>query len=535
MGRVLRHPGRLGAPSRLLPWFLLVCVACARDPEDPLVRAARGVSTERIDEVGRRLSDDRMAGRYYASPEADSAALYLLQRLRELRAPLVQRSENLLGSHPASFVHHFNLTLYRLGSGTRLSTMRRGHERSAQLGHDFAPLLFGREGQVSGRVATLRGRLADLRHTRAPVRGRIVIVRAEEVLRPGVPVEAALYAASRALEDMGAAAVLFTGSPELLDSPASTYPTRLPPSLGALTGSRRGMQQNLHADRLALAAQAQCWHEAPERTLPALVVRDTWTGRLQADEEIILQVDLQPEVSLGQNVLVGFRGSRRPNELVVLAAHYDQSGVNPEGEVLNGANDNASGVAALVEVAAALAAVHDGLERSVLLAFLSGEKPGLLGSEMLLQDLGRLLGEEAHPVAMLSLRAVGRNGQQPLFVVGGSTWPLLEAVLERYDRRDLLLGPPLALQPLPQAARLTGSLDLTPGRDSSELTFRRAGIPSLLLNDGLDPAEYGRAEDDWKYVDADKVARVARLVFRTSYDLATDLRPAALPASVRPQ
>jgi hypothetical protein len=48
-----------------------------------------------------------------------------------------------------------------------------------------------------------------------------------------------------------------------------------------------------------------------------------------------------------------------------------------------------------------------------------------------------------------------------------------------------------------------------------------ADIPALLLNDGLDPRLYGQPEDDWERVDVDKVTRVARLVFRSVYDLAS--------------
>jgi Zn-dependent M28 family amino/carboxypeptidase len=264
-----------------------------------------------------------------------------------------------------------------------------------------------------------------------------------------------------------------------------------------------------------------------------MVVRRAWASRLPAHDAVILQIDLHPEVSLGQNVLVGFRGSERPHELIVLGANFDHAGVNAEGETLNGANDNATGVAALLEVAAALTQVHEHLQRSVLLAFFSAERAGQQGSSMLIEDLPRLLGEEAHAVAMLSLRALGRNGHRPLLLLAGETYPTLAAVVRRYDRRELLQGPPLGLQTLPETRLATAGHELVGTREGDDVPFRRAGVPSLLLNDGLDPELYGQPDDDWKYVDAEKVARVARLVFRASYDLATDLRPTALPASTR--
>jgi Zn-dependent M28 family amino/carboxypeptidase len=267
-----------------------------------------------------------------------------------------------------------------------------------------------------------------------------------------------------------------------------------------------------------------------------LVVRSSWAGRVQNGDALTLSVDLEPEVSFGENLLVGFRGSSRPGEIVVLGATYDAGGVNASGQVLNGADDDASGVAALLEVAGAVNAVRSQLQRSVLLAFFSASTAGLQGSEMLLDDLPRLLGSVSRPVAMLGLRAVGRNGRRPLLVLGASESPALAGLLEKVDRRETLFAAPLGLERAGPSAPRQASVVLDPSavRGSDYSTFLRAGIPSLLLNDGLDPELYGHPDDDWKYVDSDEVTRVARLAFRFAHALATDVRVEALPASSRP-
>ena len=69
-----RHPGRpprrhAAPPTAAL--LLLALSACSRAPVDPLERATHGISVQRIQDVGRKLAADDMAGRYYASPEAD--------------------------------------------------------------------------------------------------------------------------------------------------------------------------------------------------------------------------------------------------------------------------------------------------------------------------------------------------------------------------------------------------------------------------------------------------------------------------------
>ena len=51
----------------------------------------------------------------------------------------------------------------------------------------------------------------------------------------------------------------------------------------------------------------------------------------------------------------------------------------------------------------------------------------------------------------------------------------------------------------------------------------------MLFNDGLDPYLYGQPEDDWKRIDARKVARVARLVFRMTCDLTQQAETPAVP------
>src|SRR5262249_35625001 len=160
--------------------------------------------------------------------------------------------------------------------------------------------------------------------------------------------------------------------------------------------------------------QAETWRDADERTVPALVVRSSWSDRVQDGDPVRLEVELRPEVSLGENVLVGFRGSTRPDEVLVLTASYDGAGVNAAGDVLKSANDSGGSVAPLLEVPAAPAECRQGLQRSVVIAFTSASRAGLQGSESLLHDWSLLFGKESRPVDMVALRGVGRDDGNPL-------------------------------------------------------------------------------------------------------------------------
>jgi hypothetical protein len=503
---------------------------CSRPREEPVAAAVRSLTAESIGRHGRALSGEELAGRYYASPEADSAAAYILSQLRAARLQPVQRAENLLGAHPACFAHHFSVTLHRVTPLTRLSARSGRNERNAQLGYEFMPLVFARGGEIDGTVTWIprTGLPGDLGPR---VRDRIVLV-PPDVWRADAetPIAARLYRLARRLEEQGARAVLFAGDTDLLYNDASTFPSLLTPELRAAVFSARGSLTNLHADRASLTAQADAWRHAPAPTLPAAVVRSSWASRLQEGDALQLGIGLAPEVSLGQSILAGFRGHSRPEEIVMLTAHYDHTGINADGDVLNGADDNASGVAALLEIARTLPQLVPALERSIVIAFLSGERQGLQGSEALIGDLPRLLGPEVRVVANLSLRAVGRNAARPLLLHGGNEHPLIASVFDAYNNRESLLAAPLALQREALRSSINPG-DAAQVRASAHLAFGRAGIPSVLVNDGLDASLYGQPDDDWKYVDSDKVARVARLCFRAAYDLATQSRPAALPAS----
>jgi hypothetical protein len=532
-----RGPNRRTSTIRFARWAMALaigCVGCSRPADNPVDRAAARIAADRIDTFGRKLSGDDMEGRYYASPEADTAASFIVARLRQLRIASRPRAELVLGPEPATFVHQFSVTLYRIGDGTRLDALGPGNERAAVLGGDYLPLVFARSAVVEAPVVRVDAKML-LATAASPLAGRIALLpHALEAQESGESREATLYRLAFHLQEAGAAAVLLGGGADLLHTSAAVYPSYLTPELQVASTSARGTAANLHADRLSLVAQAQAWRDAPRRTLPAAVVRSAWLERLQDDDRVRLQVDLDPEVSLGQNVLVGFRGRSRPDEIVVVGTNYDHAGVNAAGDVLNGADDNASGVAALLEVAGALYQVRDSLQRSVLLVFFSAGRQGLQGAETLLHDLPQLLGTGTRPVAMLSLRGIGRNGSHPMLLVGADRSPGLAAMLEKFDTRERLRGAPLLLQRAGEESVGMARLEIVPSHASEHLSFARGGVPSILLSDGLDPMLYGQPEDDWKDVDPDKVARVARLVFSATQALAADLHTPTAAAAARP-
>src|SRR5690606_4458340 len=85
----------------------------------------------------------------------------------------------------------------------------------------------------------------------------------------------------------------------------------------------------------------------------------------------------------GANIIGLVEGTRVPDRYFVVTAHYDHVGVH-DGQIHNGADDNASGVATLLELAARLKAEPP--QHSVLFVALDGEEPGLLGARAFVES-----------------------------------------------------------------------------------------------------------------------------------------------------
>ena len=183
----------------------------------------------------------------------------------------------------------------------------------------------------------------------------------------------------------------------------------------------------------------------------------------------------------GVNIVGVVRGRRAPDRYIVITAHFDHLGVR-DGQIFNGADDNASGVAALLAVAARLSANPP--EHSMVFAALDAEETGLNGSQAFLKD---------PPVARdaivmnVNLDMVARDAKNVLFAVGTSHYPFLKAYLKDVAR------PPVVLRLGHDMPNVKGEADWT--RDSDHYPFHQAGIPFVYF--GVeDEAQHHRATDD---------------------------------------
>ncbi|MBI2073124.1 MAG: M20/M25/M40 family metallo-hydrolase [Gemmatimonadetes bacterium] len=204
------------------------------------------------------------------------------------------------------------------------------------------------------------------------------------------------------------------------------------------------------------------------------------------------------------------------NEVVVIGAHYDHLGksvfgsLDPDsvGVVHNGADDNASGTTALLEIARRLKARQARSARTIVFVAFSGEELGLLGSTYYVKHPARPL---SATYAMVNLDMVGRLGTRKLTVFGTETAKEFPALL------DSVAGT--------YQIAITGTGDGY-GRSDQE-SFYTQDIPVLHFFTGVHE-DYHRTTDDWQKIDFPGLVKVAEVASDLAWRLATRTAPLTL-------
>jgi len=198
---------------------------------------------------------------------------------------------------------------------------------------------------------------------------------------------------------------------------------------------------------------------------------------------------------------------------VLVTAHYDHLGVGGSGEgdrTFNGANDNASGTACVIEIASALASLPERPRRSIVFMAFFGEEEGLLGSRYY---VGHPLFPLGKTVAQVNLEIMGRTDDDSGPRVGqvnatGFDYTTITEALRR-------AGEEAGVQVLKDEK----SSDSYYGR-SDNAPFAAAGIPAHTLSVGYGFPDMHRPGDEWQKLDYDNMVKVARAVALGIYRLA---------------
>ena len=468
-----------------------------------------------------------------------------------------------LGLEPAngdSFLSSFDLIVPTLGpdNDNYISVIIDGTPLAPpQLGSDFYPERFSGSSVISAQELLFIGFgifAPDLDHDdydNVDVTGKIVVILNHE---PGEfdsespfdgavpsehsrPIRKAMEAKRR-----GAVAVLFVN--DLHNHNAQVM-------------SRARMDRTWPSDpRLTPRYELGVWVDATE--LPVLNISTDLASRLlrtsranlralaeQAEtknfkpESVELDISISAEINrerLSQdNVIAAIKGSdpQLQEEWIILGAHLDHEGANGV-RIYRGADDNASGVAGLLEIAEAYAlAAHEGSRprRSVMFAAWNSEERGLLGSwSYTEQPLAPL----SNTIALLNMDMIGRNEEIPSR--GGSRFrglPTQTAVSN--ENAVNILGYSFSLD-LQRAVEIANNVDLTLRfrydhsssnllRRSDQWPFLSKGVPALFVHTGLHP-DYHTYRDQPEKLNYEKMARIVKMVHQLSWNLSQqNLRP----------
>lgn len=218
-----------------------------------------------------------------------------------------------------------------------------------------------------------------------------------------------------------------------------------------------------------------------------------------------------------ENIWAFIEGSEKPNEIVVVSAHYDHVGVK-KGEVYNGADDDGSGTVALLEIAQAFQKAKKeghGPKRSILILHVTGEEHGLYGSSYYSKNP---LFPIANTVADVNIDMVGRRDElhkdsnNYIYLIGSDylssdLYKICEDVNSKYVHLNL-------------DYKFNDRKD--PNRfyyRSDHYNFAKYGIPVVFLFNGVHE-DYHQATDEVSKIEFDALSKRTQLGFSIAWEIA---------------
>jgi len=472
--------------------FGLATVACSQPGAELSAQTdqsvADAVATITVADLQARigaLAHDSMRGRNTPSPELEKAARHIGRRFREFGLQAIE---------DGSYLQDYPLTFTALATSAEQSVRIDG----AGGGDLPSAAIIVVPGARFGRVdAPIRTTSADDRSSLGGV------VAAVHVTQPGLQ---RAFADVRGIIDRGAEGVLL-----VVDAPDAYF---------------RGLRRFFDREQMALGVADEV--PAPvvlvSRSALAPALGDAIAqGRTIDGYEAVLRTSSLIRETSAPNTIGWIEGSDPDlrHEFVVFTAHMDHVGIGRPvngDSIFNGADDDGSGTAAIIELAEAYASMEAAPRRSLVFMLVSGEEKGLLGSEWYSE----------HPifplestVANVNIDMIGRNWRDTVVAIGrdeSSLGSTLEAVVARHPE----LGLTMIDDPWP---------DENFYFRSDHYNFARKGVPVLFFFTGTHEDYHGVGDESDRIL-YDKTARIARLIFHLGLEIANaDGRPEWDPAA----
>lgn len=469
-----------------------------------------GIVPDRYRDSVRFLASDQMKGRLTGTPELEKAARWIAARFKAL------------GLRPAAATGYFQrftvTTSASPGKGNRLSWAINGAQaKHAALASDFTPFNFSGNGKASGPVVFAGYGITAPEYgyddyAGLDVKGKIVLVLRHEPQEfddksrfagRAYTTHAQLQSKAVNAKFHGAAAVVFvndlpshSGDPDALDK----FSSRVGPDTTDIPFVQ------------VRAGLAETWLRLSGTTLKQWIEDNDRDLKPRSFPLAGLHLELAADVTRRQksvpNVCAYLPGETE--EYVILGAHFDHLGLGQQSSMApdlagkaihHGADDNASGAAGLLELAAWFAAQPKQKRGLLFLAF-SGEELGLIGSNYYVNHPLLPLGKA---VAMINMDMIGRIKDGRVYVGGTGTGDTLQALLDQARA----------------GSRLHFDYSDQGGYGSSDhFSFTTKQVPVLFFFSGLH-ADYHKPSDTWDKIDAASAAEMLQVVARAATALAS--------------
>ncbi len=485
---------------------LLVGLA-APNYSETLQKSSRGaqVSDERIRKHVGFLASDKLEGRRAGTPSEAEAAKYIAKEFRSYG--LEPAAKNFL--QPFTFV-----SSVKLGAQNSFQLKMASGARALKVGEEFMPLAFSSSDLATGQVVFAGYGISAPEHQ---------------------------YDNYANLDAAGKILLILRGSPDG-DNPHGRFAAHTAPgleiqqkTLKAREKGARGVvfvsdEQDFKQDRLSKLRHDLNFLSAG---IPAAIITRGAAESLlvsagtSLDEEekrakqsaaplalenalIEFKTDVVQVNGNSANVVGLLKGSdaRLASEYIVIGAHYDHLGLGgagslaerAEGEIHHGADDNASGTSALIELARVLAADRARLKRSILFIAFGAEEVGLLGSAAYTKNPVVPL---ASTVAMINMDMVGRL-RNTLSIGGVGTSPAWKPLIEKLNLE-----------------RFNLSLGQDGFGPSDHQSFYVRDIPVLFFFTGSHD-DYHKPSDTADKINAEGVRKIAEFVSEIATTVATE-------------
>ncbi len=459
---------------------LLACTALAQEVPVEEVSGARALETVKT------LSDDSFRGRKSGLEGGHLAEEWMEGQVRALGlAPLPG----------GGFFHEFKASVTEEGPSAVLALAGGGREpRECKYLTDYVTLLYSGKGVVESDVVFVGYGI------HAPSKGRDdyegIDVTGKVVFAVRGKPEGSLFDEERYIGYKSSTAFARGARGFLIAEGDTAVPGTIQEEyfreeLPALWLSRQAADDLLgRGGHETLDAQVKALAKGERRTfaMPGVAVRLEIQARLLKDQPVRNVVGLWPGTG---------------PEYVVLGAHLDHVGVDAAGNVYNGADDNASGSAMLLEVARAVAGSKRRFPRTLLFVWFAGEEQGLLGSWAFVKAPPVPLDSIA---CMLNTDMVGQ-GEATLAVGGGEAYPRDEGFLGGFDEPGFSWKP-FRSQP-----------------NSDHYPFQASGVPAFFMHTQGPHPNYHQPGDDWQNIKPELLETAGRYLRRLAERAATAEAP----------